>query len=79
VGSAANYTFSYSLLNQPDGSSRYELTVTVTSSLYEYYSSKDHDLYSLDFSKFVTPYALKPIADSLWSIYSDEEDFANGV
>jgi len=27
----------------------------------------------------VTPYALKPVADSLWKIYKDEEDFANGV
>ncbi len=79
ASSAANYTYSYWLLDQPDGSSRYELTVSVTSSLYEYYQSKDHDLYSLDFSKFVTPYALKPMADSLWSIYTDVEDFANGV
>ncbi len=76
---AANYTYSYWLLDHPDGSNRYELTVSVTSSLYEYYCSKDHDLYSLDFAKFVTPYTLKPIAESLWSIYSDEEDFANGV
>lgn len=77
--SAANYSYSYWLLDHPDGSNRYELTVSVTSSLYAYYRSKDHNLYSLNFAKFVTPYALKPIAESLWSIYSDEEDFANGV
>ncbi len=76
---AESYMYSYWLLDQPDGSNRYKLTVSATSSLYEYYQSKDHNLYSLDFAKFVTPYALKPIADSLWSIYSDEEDFANGV
>ncbi|MGD8505274.1 MAG: Ig-like domain-containing protein [Candidatus Bathyarchaeota archaeon] len=77
---AANYTYSYWLLDHPDGSQRYELTVSVTSSLFEYYDSKDHNLYSsIDFGKFVTPYALKPMADSLWSIYSNEEDFANGV
>ncbi len=76
---AANYTYSYWLLDHPDGSNRYRLTVSATSSLYEYYRGKDHNLYSLDFSKFVTPYALEPIAESLWSIYSDEEDFANGV
>ena len=76
---AANYTYSYSLLDHPDGSNRYKLTFSVTSSLFEYYRSKDHNIYSLDFAKFVTPYALKPIAESLWSIYSDEEDFANGV
>ncbi len=77
--SAANYTYSYWLLDKPEGSNHYKLTVSATSSLYEYYRSKDHNLYSLDFAKFVTPYALKPIADSLWSIYNDEEDFANGV
>jgi len=76
---AAEYTYSYSLLDHPDGSNRYKLNVSVTSSLYEYYRSNDHNVYSLDFAKFVTPYALKPIAESLWSIYSDEEDFANGV
>lgn len=76
---AANYTYSYWLLDHPDGSNRYRLTISVTSSLYEYYCSKDHNLYSLDFAKFVTPYALKPVAESLWSIYDDEEDFANGV
>jgi hypothetical protein len=79
VCSAANYTYSYWLLDSPEGSTRYKLTVSVTPSLYEYYRSKDHTVYSLDFAKFVTPYALKPIADSLWSIHSDEEDFANGV
>lgn len=77
--SATNYTHSYWLLDQPDGSNRYKLTVSVTSSLYEYYRGKDHDLISLNFGRFVTPYALEPIAESLWSVYSDEEDFANGV
>lgn len=76
---AANYAYSYWLLDHPDGSNRYELSVSVTPSLYEYYRSKDHSLYSLNFEKFVTPYAFKTVSDSLWSIFSDEEDFANGV
>jgi len=76
---AANYDYTYGLLNHPDGSTNYQLTVSVTSSLYEYYRSKDHNLYSYDFAKFVTPSPLKPIADDLWNIYSDNEDFANGV
>jgi len=76
---AANYEFAYWLLDHPDGTNRYQLTVSATSSLYEYYLSKDHNMYFYEFEKFVTPYALKPIADSLWSIYSDDEDFANGV
>jgi hypothetical protein len=32
-----------------------------------------------DFAKFVTPYALAPIADSLAQIYTDDENFTNGV
>jgi len=76
---AATHKYSYELLDSPDGSTTYRLTVSVTETLYEYYSSQDHNLYSYDFSKFVTPDALKPVADDLWSIYSNEEDFANGV
>ena len=77
---AANYDYSYGLLDHPDGSTNYQLTVSVTSSLYDYYRSKDHNVYSYGFAKFVTPSSLKPIADDLWSIYSDDhEDFANGV
>jgi hypothetical protein len=74
---AADSSYTYWL--RSDGSNRYELTVSVTSSLYEYYQSKDHRVNSYEFAKFVTPYALKPVADSLWSIYNDDEDFANGV
>ena len=41
---------------------------------------QNHALYSdSDFVKFVTPYTLKPIADKLWQIYNNTEDFTNGV
>ncbi|MCK4482276.1 Ig-like domain repeat protein [Candidatus Bathyarchaeota archaeon] len=54
--------------------------MAVSQSLYEYYYEKSHTLTSNDdFAKFVTPYALQPIADGLWEIYTDDEDFANGV
>ena len=76
---AATHEYSYELLDSPGGDTTYRLTVSVTETLYAYYSSQDHNLYSYDFSKFVTPDALKPVADDLWSIYSNEEDFANGV
>ena len=76
---AANYDYTYGLLDNAGGSTDYELAVSVTSSLYDYYRSKDHNLHLYDFAKFVTPSPLEPIADSLWSIYRDEEDFANGV
>lgn len=74
------HTHSYQLLDEPDGSTYYRLNVAVSQSLYEYYLEKTHKLTSNnDFAKFVTPYTLKPIADSLWEIYTDEEDFTNGV
>ena len=76
---AAPYKYSYELLDSPGGDTTYRLTVSITETLYDYYSSQDHNLYSYDFSKFVTPDALKPIADDLGTIYSTPEDFANGV
>jgi hypothetical protein len=78
-GFAANYDYTYELLEQSGGGTNYQLTVSVTSSLYEYYRSKDHNVYSYEFAKFVTPDSLKPVADDLWSIYSNDEDLANGV
>jgi len=75
-----SYTRSYQLLDRPDGLKQYSLNVVVSQSLHEYYREKSHILNSNnDFAKFVTPYALKPISDSLWEIYTDDEDFANGV
>ena len=68
------------LLDQPDGSKEYQLTISATQTLYEYYQNKDHKLYhNYDLSKFVTPNALEPVAEELWKIYNNEEDFANGV
>jgi hypothetical protein len=75
-----SYSWSYQLLDSPNGSVCYSLNVAVSQSLYEYYYEKSHRLGSnLDFAKFVTPHALQPVADSLWEIYTDEEGFANGV
>ena len=75
-----NHSYSYQLLDSPNGSRHYRLNVAVSQSLYEYYGEKSHILDSSnDFAKFVTPYALQPIADSLWEVYADDEDFANGV
>ncbi|MEM3623118.1 MAG: Ig-like domain-containing protein [Candidatus Bathyarchaeia archaeon] len=77
---AETYSISYQILNKPNGSTYYRLNVTIQQSLYDYYLGKSHKLSSdNDFAKFVTPYALKPIADNLWKIYSDDEDFANGA
>ena len=77
---AGNYSYTYQLLNHPNGSTRYQLAVSITSSLYNYYQGQDHLTYSYnDLAKFVTPDCLSPIASNLRSVYYDNEDFANGV
>ena len=77
---AGNYNTSYQLLDHIDGSAPYRLNVAVSQSLQDYYTEKSHTMTSkTDFAKFVTPYALTPIADCLGEIYADDEDFVNGV
>ncbi len=74
------HTLTYNLLDRPGGTKQYRLSVFVPQSLYEYYAGQGHMQFSeADFAKFVTPQALKPIADKLWEIYRDYENFANGV
>jgi hypothetical protein len=74
------YERSFLLLNHPEGDITYELNITIPQSLYQYYTLQNHALFSgSDFAKFVTPYTLKPIADKLWQIYNNTEDFTNGV
>jgi hypothetical protein len=80
LSKAQDHTLSCQLLNQPDGNVTYELNVAIPENLNEYYEEKSHRLASSsEFSNFVTPYALQPIADRLWEIYDNQEDFANGV
>jgi hypothetical protein len=75
-----NFTYTYQLLDNPNGSTYYKLNVTIQQSLYDYYTEKSHRSYSTDlFATFVTPYALKPIADNLWTLYTNDEDFVNGA
>jgi hypothetical protein len=76
----AGYTSSFLLLNKVEGDQTYELNLTIPQMLFQYYAVQNHALYSLpDFKKFVTPYTMKPIADRLWQIYDNKEDFTNGV
>ena len=80
LATAQNHPITYQLLDQPDGKVTYELNVMIPEYLHDYYVEKSHSLTSTNsFSTFVTPYALQPIADRLWEIYGNEEDFANGV
>lgn len=74
------YTSSFQLLNRPNGDVTYELNVTISEELFEYYRTRSHSLFTPEqFGKFVTPYTLKPIADRLWQIYNNPENFTNGV
>lgn len=79
-GLAVSYSGSYQLLEHGSGSTDYRLNVAVSQSLQDYYAEKNRRMSSDDdFTKFVTPYALAPIADCLEGIYSDDEDFVNGA
>jgi hypothetical protein len=80
VANAANYEIEFKLVNHPGGTVQYGLTVSITSSLYNYYVDRNHDLYSsTDFAKFITPYSVKPIADVMRNVYSNDEVFADAV
>lgn len=75
-----NYSASYELYSFHGSPEHYRLNIVVPQSLYEYYAASNHQLATENgFAKFVTPYALKPIADSLLQIYPNNEDLANGA
>ena len=77
---AQDTSLSYKLVNEADGTFSYTLNVIVPQGLNDYYRGLSHrSAADPDFPKFVTPYAVKPIADCLRQIYPDDEDFANGV
>ena len=76
---AADDTVTYQLINH-DGTFSYRLNVVIPQTLIEYYRELSHRSAGADdFPKFVTPYALKPIADCLRQIYPGDEDFTNAV
>lgn len=77
---AQDTRLSYKLVNQEDGTFSYTLNVVVPQSLTDYYRQLSHlAVFDSSFPKFVTPSAMKPLADCLRQIYPDDEDFANGV
>ena len=80
LSKAQDHTLTYQLLNNPEGNVTYQLNVIIPQNLHEYYEEKTHRITSpSQFSSFVTPYALQPIADRLWEIYDNQEDFTNGA
>lgn len=77
---AQDISLSYQFVDQSTGATLYTLNVVIPPSLTEYYGQQSHRSASdADFSKFVTPFALVPIANCLREIYPDDEDFVNGV
>ncbi len=73
---AQNYEQKYFLIK---GQSTYELTLSVTHSLYDYYQQKSHQLTQSNFATFVTPYSLALVGADIRSIFPNDEDFANAV
>jgi hypothetical protein len=58
----------------------HKLYVSIPFSLYEYYRSQRYSALSLNNpANFVTPEVVKPVAESLRSIFQDDEQFANAV
>ena len=80
LSQAQNNSVTYKLLDKQTGMAGYTLNIVVPQSLLEYYQEKNHNIYSAaDFPKFVTPYALIPLADILREVYPNDEDFANAA
>lgn len=80
IGFAQDYSVSFQLLDEQGENAGYTLNVVVPETLLQYYQERSHRLSTLaDFTTFVTPYAVNPIADCLRQIYPDDEDFANGA
>ncbi|MCL2685311.1 MAG: hypothetical protein FWE73_02810 [Candidatus Bathyarchaeota archaeon] len=75
-----DHRVSFLIFNRPEGDKTYELTLTIPQTLYQYYTQKSHYVFSSrDFSKFVTPQAFQRVADTLWQLYDNPEDFTNAV
>lgn len=58
----------------------YDLKIVFPENLFEYYADKSHSITSTnEFSGFVTPYVFEPVANRVWEINNNDEDFANSV
>jgi hypothetical protein len=80
LGLAQDTTRTFLLADPSEGAFSYTLNVVVPQSLVNYYQGLSHRIISDgSFPKYATPYAVKPIADALRQLYSDDEDFVNGV
>ena len=84
---ASNYDHDYNFYSQYSfyrARSDNRVYISVPPSLFDYYHSQAHSItVDSDFAKFVTPEAVKPIAQSIQNVTSgapnSDEDFANAV
>ncbi len=79
-GGTQDTELSFLVSDYPGSSTAYRVNITVPYSLYQYYSQQNHFVFTVQhLSQFITPYTMKPVADKLWQIYNNTEDFTNGV
>jgi len=84
---ATDYTESYyfKVRCQPSSyTSQYQIRISVSSSLYSFYYYSSHSVYSdEDQAKFITPYAVQPVAKSIWKVCGNgtnsDEAFADAA
>jgi len=76
---AQNFQVEFLLLGN-DNNVTYNLEVVFPESLYEFYANENHRVGIVsEFSNFVTPYIFESVADKLWEIYDNDEEYVNGV
>ncbi len=82
---ARNFNGSYSFyVHYGDFRFEHKVFVSVSPSLYDYYHGENHSLgVNFNYSRFVTPDAVRPIAESILNVTRnmphEEEEFANSV
>jgi hypothetical protein len=79
-GGTQDTELQFYVTSHPDSYTTYQLNVTIPYSLYQYYTQQNHFIFTAAYlSQFITPYTMKPVADRLWQIYNNTEDYTNGV
>ena len=79
VANAEDYQVEF-LLRGTDQDVTYDFEIVFPENLYEYYTDKSHMVTAVnEFSGFVTPHVFEPVANRIWEINNNDEDFANSV
>jgi hypothetical protein len=79
-GGTQDTELTFLVSDHPGSQTSYQLNITVPYNLYQYYTAQNHFIFNAEYlSQFITPYTMKPVADRLWQIYNNTEDYTNGV